>query len=154
MEVACLRWDDLDLGDAPTVHVRNPKRGPALTLPLASQAAQILRNLRPVADQIAPGSPWVFPAQSRSKHIEEPHEETVPGGIHDLRREWLSTAAEEGVPLLLAKVAIGHSIGSGDVTAGYMVALDVRGVVQKVADALERRATPVIGETALSMAAE
>ena len=73
----------------------------------------------------------------------EPNDATVSGSCHDLRREWLSTAAEEGVSLILAKAAIGHSLG-GDVTTGYMTGLDVRAVVQRVADAIERRAAPVV----------
>ena len=96
-----------------------------------------------VGEQVRAGSPFVFPSHGRAKHVVEPNDATVPNSCHDLRREWLSTAAELGISLILAKAAIGHSLGS-ETTQGYMVALDVRDVVQRVADAIERRATSVV----------
>jgi integrase len=142
MEVCRLKWSDVDF-EAETVLLRDRKRGPDIVLPLSKQAVAILRDVRPIAEQVRAGAPFCFPSHGRAKHIVEPNDSTIPNSCHDLRREFLSTAAELGISLILAKAAIGHSLG-GDTTQGYMVGLGVRDVIQQVADAIERRATPVV----------
>jgi integrase len=140
-EIACLRWEDVELsGDAPTMRINAPKRGPAYVVPLAKTAADVLRTLRPIAEQTRAGTPWCFPSYGRTKHLVEPSEATVPGSVHDLRREFISIGIELGIPLVLVKAAVGHAIGAGDVTLGYAVALDVRPVVERIAGELMRRA--------------
>jgi integrase len=138
MEVCKLRRDDIDF-DAETVLLRDRKRGPDIRLPLARQSVALLREACEVAEQVRPGSPFVFPSYGRQKHLTEPNDVSVPNTTHDCRREFLSVAAELGVSLSLAKCAVGHSLG-GDTTAGYLVSLEVRNVVQRVADEIERRA--------------
>jgi integrase len=102
MEVCRLRRTDLDL-DAGTVLLRDRKRGPDIVLPLARQSVAILREALVVAEQVRPGSPFVFPSHGRAKHLTEPNDSSVPNSCHDLRREWLSTAAELGISTVLAK---------------------------------------------------
>lgn len=64
MEAARLRWEDVDLSDR-SFFIRDPKNKNPIRLPLSDYLVKMLENRRSESE-------WVFPADSRSGHIEEP----------------------------------------------------------------------------------
>jgi hypothetical protein len=88
----------------------------------------------------------VFPANSRSGHIEEPRvtlrliEEATGIGVtaHDLRRTFVTIAESTDISPLALKALVNHSYGD-DVTAGYIVGSveRLREPAQRVADMLK-----------------
>ena len=73
--------------------------------------------------------PYVFPADSKSRHIEEPRFalnaiEKATGikvTIHDLRRTFITVAESCNISYSALKGLVNHSMGN-DVTAGYVIA--------------------------------
>lgn len=128
-----LRWEHIDLEKA-TLHRPRPKGGVdrAFTIPLATQAAEILRRRQEAAH-----GPWVFPTRDRKgrlTHIREPKESDLPSP-HRLRDTWATAAAECGVDAMATKILMNHSLGR-DVTEGYQKPGPeaTRAQAQKVAD--------------------
>ncbi len=93
-EASALTWDRIDLEDG-WFHLPNPKNGHAVTMPLSSQALDLLKA-RPRVD----GSPFVFPSWSVVGHIKDPREtmtrlSKIAGSHitpHDLRRTFTNVA--------------------------------------------------------------
>lgn len=143
-EVAGLSWDLVDL-EAGTWHISDPKNKQPVTLPLSSQAKEILEE-RPK------DNPFVFATnRSRSGHVEEPRYIVreigkhcgVNVSVHDLRRTFRAIAAECGVELWRCKLLLNHKL-NGDVTlASYTEKSDLRylsGDAQRIGDWIERQA--------------
>jgi integrase len=86
---------------------------------------------------------FVFPANRRTGHIEEPKfalaqvaaECGVRVSVHDLRRTFI-TVAESTVSMMELKALVNHAVGS-DVTARYVVIERLREPAQRVADRLK-----------------
>jgi len=108
-------WEDVNLD---TGLWRIPgevaKAGEVIVIPLVQQAVDILRRRL----QSSGGSPWVFPAQSKSGHLIDPNAHwrriLKRAGlqdlrIHDLRRSLGSWQAITGAPLLTIGKSLGHS---------------------------------------------
>ena len=137
-DAATLRWEHVDLERA-TLHRPRPKGGVdrAFTIPLPTQAVEILRRRRKVTH-----GDWVFPAHSRKgrSHIKEPKEDGLPS-MHRLRDTWATAAAECGVDALATKILLNHSLGR-DITEGYQKPGPeaTRTQAQKVADWLWNKA--------------
>lgn len=132
-DAASLRWEHVDLEKA-TLHRPRPKGGVdrAFTIPLATQAVEILRRRRETIH-----GPWVFPTRDRMGrliHLREPKESDLPSP-HRLRDTWATAAAECGVDALATKILLNHSLGR-DVTEGYQKPGPdaTRAQAQKVAD--------------------
>jgi integrase len=87
--VLAMRWTDVNLDDAVwRIPAADAKAGEAITVPLVPEALQVLKAR-------ASASPWVFPAESKTGHYEEPKRawgtlcrraELNDLRIHDLRR--------------------------------------------------------------------
>ena len=102
----------------------------------------LLQQRRAVGD-----AGWVFPANSRSGHIEEPRHylEQVAAAtgivvsVHDLRRTFVSVAESTEMSVFALKALVNHSL-NGDVTAGYVQhsVERLRVPAQRVADELRR----------------
>jgi integrase len=139
-EALALRWDECDL--AARV-IRLPagrtKAGRRLDLPMCDFVRDLLISRRALGEE----GPFVFPADSRSGHLEEPRAALGPvaeaTGIeisaHDLRRVYVTVAEATDISYLALKALVNHSVGN-DVTAGYarMTVERLRGPAQRVGD--------------------
>jgi integrase len=93
-EASALTWDRVNLEDA-WFHLPNPKNGHAVTMPLSSQALDLLK-----ARPRTPGSPFVFSSWGVAGHIKDPRDTMVKlSGVagskitpHDLRRTFTNIA--------------------------------------------------------------
>jgi hypothetical protein len=68
-----------------------------------------------------PGSPFVFPANTKARYLTEPKVELgIKFSIHSLRRFYISAAQATGIQLFDIKFLTNHSLPREDVTAGYI----------------------------------
>jgi integrase len=123
-EASGLRWDDIDF---PTHVVRIPsartKAGRKLDLPMSSFVRDLLVARRAIGHE----GKWVFPADSKSGHLEEPKfplglvakETGIAVSVHDLRRTFITIAEATDISPLALKALVNHAIGN-DVTSGYV----------------------------------
>lgn len=141
-EAAGLRWDEVDLTQRVIrLPAARTKAGRKLDLPMSSFVRDILIARRALGDD----GPFVFGANSRSGHIEEPRfplaqiaEATgVTVSCHDLRRVYITVAESADISPLALKALVNHALG-GDVTSGYvqMTVERLRGPAQRVCDEL------------------
>jgi integrase len=141
-EAAALRWEEVDLkARVIRLPAARAKAGRKLDLPMSDFVHDLLVARRSIGD-----GRWVFPANSRSRHIEEPKfplraiaEVTgITVSVHDLRRTFVTVAESTDMSVLALKALVNHSIGK-DVTAGYvqLTAERLRAPAQRVADQLK-----------------
>jgi integrase len=152
-EAASLRWSDVDFNER-VIHIppASTKSGQPLDLPMSDFVRDLLVARRGLGD-----GEFVFPANSASRHIEEPRHPLdlvyracgVYVSAHDLRRVFITTAESCDIQLLALKALVNHSLGRG-VTEGYvqMNAERLRSPAQKVADRMKELCgiTPVDGD--------
>jgi len=141
-ELAGLKWDDVDFkAGVIRLPAATTKSGRKLDLPMSDFVRDLL-----VARRALGNARFVFPANSKSKHIEEPKsalaEVAAASGVrvsvHGLRRTFISHAESCDISPITLKALVNHAIG-GDVTAGYVVMSTERLYegAQKVADRLK-----------------
>jgi integrase len=134
-----IRWTDVDF-ERKALFIPKPKSGRAFYLPLSNYLLELLQNRQQENAEFAPSSPWVFPAESASGHLEEPRLE-VPGvdwSPHDLRRTFVTVAEGLDISYYALKSLVNHSQPNNDVTAGY-ISMDVerlRAPMQAITDKL------------------
>ena len=119
---ASANWEHIDF-DEETMFIPEPKGGTkrAFTLPLSEFILTILSERKANNEGFFPGSPFVFPSQSRTGYISEPKERlSIPFTVHGLRHTYISAAQAISVPLYDIKLLTNHSLPKGDVTAGYI----------------------------------
>ena len=107
--------------------------------------SDVVRDLL-VARRALGDARFVFPANSKSGHIEEPRAALdlvaaatgIAVSVHDLRRTFISTAESVDISPIALKALVNHAIG-GDVTANYAILSveRVRAASQRVADRLK-----------------
>jgi integrase len=142
-ELAALRWDDVDLAvGLVRVPAARTKSGRKLDLPASTFVRDLLISRRNIGN--ARG--WVFPADSRSNHIEEPRaaldavaETTgIKVTVHGLRRTFISVAESCDISPIALKALVNHAVGN-DVTAGYVILSTerLREAAQKVCDRMK-----------------
>jgi integrase len=144
-EAARLTWADVDLV---TKVIRIPgsstKSGRKLDLPITESVLEIFKRREAEGRER-----FVFAADSRSGHIEEPRhpldiiaERTgIRISAHDLRRTYVTAASETpGVSELQIKMLVNHALPR-DVTAGYIVASveSLREPAERVACGIAKR---------------
>ncbi len=103
------------------LHVPKPKGGTAraFDLPLSKALQDLLAHRDAEADAIKRKTPWLFPSDSRTGHVQEVQQEELDGLTgHALRHCYGTLAVQAGVPLLELKYLLNHA--SGDVTMGYL----------------------------------
>jgi integrase len=141
-EAAALKWSEVDFAERiiklPAARTKGKRK---LDLPMSS----FVRDLLVARRALGVEGPFVFAADSRSGHIEEPkfplNQIALATGIrvsaHDLRRSYITVAESADISPLALKALVNHSLG-GDVTSGYvqMTAERLREPAQKVADRL------------------
>jgi integrase len=141
-EAAALRHSEVDLGlGVIRLPAARTKARREFDLPMTDVVRELL------AKRPRDASGWVFPADSRSGHIEEPRfalrlvrERTgIDVSAHDLRRTFVTVAESTDISPLALKALVNHSFG-GDVTAGYVIVTTerLRGPAQRVADKLKQ----------------
>ena len=114
-----LRWDEI--GETTlTIEADRMKAGVALTRPITAGMRAILDSQRGLHDE------WVFPARSGGGPAGDPRKSMALIGVgdispHDLRRTYISTAETVGVPTVVTKMLVGHSVA--DITESYARAL-------------------------------
>jgi integrase len=141
-EAAALRWEEVDFA-ARVIRLpaARAKAGRKLDLPMTDIVHDLLVARRALGD-----AKWVFPANSKSKHIEEPKfplkmvadATGIQVSVHDLRRTYITVAESTDMSVLALKALVNHSLGK-DVTEGYiqMTAERLRAPAQRVADRLK-----------------
>ncbi|MCH7554280.1 MAG: tyrosine-type recombinase/integrase [Chloroflexi bacterium] len=123
-EAATLRWDDIDLTER-MIHLpaEITKTAKKLDLPMSDY----LHDLFTARRAIGRDGPFVFPADSKSGHIEELRfalgavlEGTgIKVALHDLRRTFVTVAESCDIPVYALKGLVNHSMGK-DQTADYI----------------------------------
>ncbi len=138
-EAASLRWSDVDFA-AKTFSIggERTKSGKTLTLPMSDLVSGLLIVRRAIGK-----AEFVFPANSESKHIEDPQgafdEIEKATGIkvsaHDLRRTFLTIAESLDISPLAIKALVNHA-PPRDVTSGYVIMKveRLREPAQRIAD--------------------
>src|SRR5690606_19870670 len=102
----------------------NTKAGRKLDLPMTDVVYDLLVARRAMGRE----GPFVFPADSRSGHIEEPaypldlvaQATGIRVSAHDLRRTFVTAAESADISPLALSALVNHSLGR-DVTSGYVV---------------------------------
>lgn len=112
--VLSMRWQDVHLADALwIISAADAKGGEEMTIPLVPEAVEVLRRIK----NTGAASPWVFPAESKSGHYEEPKRawatllrraELSNLRIHDLRRTMGSWLVRTGANTAINAKALGH----------------------------------------------
>lgn len=122
-----LRWDDVDFEERMIrLEAGRTKNGTALDLPMSDFIYDLLQARRKAGND----GGWVFPANSKSGHLEEPRYALEAAcaatgiriTVHGLRRTFAAVAEESEITVLALKALINHSLGT-DVTARHYVQL-------------------------------
>jgi integrase len=143
-EAAGLRWSEVDFA---TRTIRLPssrtKAARKLDLPMTS----FIRDLLVARRALGNDDGWVFGADSRSGHLEEPKfaldqvakATGIKVSVHDLRRTLLTVAESADISPLALKMLVNHALG-GDVTSAYvqMTTERLREPAQRVCDQLKK----------------
>jgi integrase len=159
-EGAALTWDRVHLEELPedcSWHLDQRKRGEPITLPLASQAATLLRERRAAADKLAADtgserSPFVFPSWSKAGRIMDARStmemvSKLAGkhlSLHDLRRTFTNVAMREcRIEKFRTDMLTGHKPAQQDVTARNYLDLTNLGwlhtEIQQIGDWIEQQ---------------
>jgi len=142
-EAAALRWEEVDFADRLIrLKAGRTKAGRRLNLPMCD----LVRGLLVARRAMGNDGPFVFGADSRSGHIEEPKfplaqvakATGVVASAHDLRRTYITIAEATDISPLALKALVNHALG-GDVTSGYvqMTIERLREPAQRVCDRLK-----------------
>jgi integrase len=143
-EVAGLTWDRVDL-ESQTWHIPDPKNNQPVTLPLSSQALEILEGQDKEQH-------YVFTGRGRLGHVGKPvrvmHSisETVGDTLsaHDLRRTFRAIAGDLGIELWKTKLLMNHKLNQDVTLSNYTETSDLRYLAndaQRIGDWIERKAS-------------
>jgi len=146
--VLAMAWADISLGDALwRITAADAKAGEEISVPLVPEAVTLLQRLH---NEISGKSSWVFPADSKTGHYQEPKRAWATlrkrSGltdlrIHDLRRTMGSWLVRTGANTAINAKALGHK------------SMQAAAVYQRIADndpvreAMERATTAFLGGT-------
>lgn len=124
-EAASLRWSDVDLAaEVIRVSAFATKSRRRFDLPMSRLVRDLLAERRALGVE----SEYVFPGPGKRGHLEEPKRafaaisercgfEVNP---HALRSTFITVASDVPMPPVALKALVNHSLGSGDVTLGYV----------------------------------
>jgi integrase len=139
-EAAALRWSEIDFKNRVIrLPAARTKASRKLDLPMSSFVRDLLVARRTLGNDGA----YVFGADSRSGHIEEPKSHLrqvakstgIAVSAHDLRRTFVTVAESTDISPLALKALVNHALGN-DVTSGYvqMTIERLREPTQRVCD--------------------
>ena len=144
--VLAMRWADISLGDALwRIPAADAKAGQEMNIPLVPEAVTLLSRLK---NEAGSASPWVFPADSKTGHYQEPKRAWATlrrrSGltdlrIHDLRRTMGSWLVRTGASTAINMSALGHK--SMQAAAVYQRIADA----DPVREAMERATAAFLG---------
>lgn len=135
-----MAWTDLDLAGG-LWRIPETKNGDPQTVPLVPEAVAILQGRQQEQDP----SPFVFPAKSRSGHMDAPKKRWAAllarAGLsdlrlHDLRRSMGSWQAKTGASLLTIGKSLGHKSASATLIYARLDVDPVRQSMEKAAGAM------------------
>lgn len=134
-----LQWAQVDFKHR-TLHVPKPKGGKPFDIPLSDFLVELLKARKAENEEPYPGSPYAFPALSKTGYIVEPRIEVagVDWTPHDLRRTFITVAESLDISSYALKALVNHSQPNSDVTGGY-ISIDVerlRAPMQRITDHL------------------
>ena len=152
-EAAALSWEEIDFkARIIRLPATRAKAGRKLDLPTSDIVHDLLVARRAIGD-----ATWVFPANSKSGHIEEPrfplkivaNTSGIHVSVHDLRRTYITAAESTDMSVIALKALVNHSLGK-DVTEGYvqMNPERLREPAQRVCDRLKAMCGIVAPEVA------
>lgn len=159
-EAASLEWSRIDLdGPIPTATVLDTKNGDPLTIPLNAPAVELLRARLAYCRR----GRWVFPAKSKSGHIEEPKGAVAKvralSGLdvspHALRRTFVSVAESVDIGPYTIKRLVNHRAGD-DVTEAHYVDIELPRLLsasQRIVDTMLRHAVVTGGDNVVPLRA-
>lgn len=137
--VLAMRWADINLHEG-IWRVPDTKNGEPYQVALTAPATEILERR-----QQASTSGWVFPADSKSGHLEEPKKvwktvlekaELENLRMHDLRRTFGSFMAAQGASLQMIGKALGHKSQEATLIYARLNLDPVRQAVNAAANAM------------------
>ncbi len=124
-EAASLKWADVDLS-ARVIRIpaAKTKAKRKLDLPMSDFVHDLMVARRAIGRD---RNDYVFPANSKSGHIEEPRffldriakSRGVRISAHDLRRSFVTVAESTNISPIALRALVNHSLGK-DVTSGYV----------------------------------
>jgi integrase len=116
-ELARLRWDGIDCMKR-TLTIAKSKTGKNIVLPMSAAIAAELKRARD-AGRISDGrSPWVFPTESASGHLQHWYDPGVKWAGNCGRHSYRTICADLGIDPLSTRLLMGHS--TRDVSEGYI----------------------------------
>jgi len=140
-DVFCLRWDQVELDTALMHPVIHKKKKEVITLPLSDYLVMILKRRQQIRV-----NEYVFAGRNGEGRFDEPKRQIakvvkatgIQFSSHDLRRTFITAAANLDISIYAIKRLCTHSVGGvgGDVTEGYVI-MDVerlRAPMQKITD--------------------
>lgn len=134
-----IKWEHIDLRHK-ILHIPKPKSGRAFDLPLTDFLEVLLHQRHSENPEFFPGSPWVFPAKSRTGHISEPKVKlTIPWTVHGLRNTFITVAEQLNISPYSIKMLVNHSVPSRDVTGGY-----IKHEVERLRDPMQQITTRLL----------
>ena len=122
-EATALRWEDVDFsGRVIRLPAARTKNGSRLDLPMTDFVGDLLVARR----SLGRDGPFVFPGSGARGCLQEPkgffREIAAACGVtaspHDLRRTFITVAADVAISPMALKALVNHALG-GDVTEGY-----------------------------------
>ena len=148
--VLAMCWADISLGDALwRISAADMKAGEEMNIPLVPEAVALLTRLK---NEVGATSPWVFPAESKTGHYQEPKRAWATlrrrSGlanlrIHDLRRTMGSWLVRTGANTAINAKALGHKSMAAAAVYQRIADVDpVRDAMEKAAVALLEGARP------------
>ncbi|RLJ18637.1 integrase [bacterium endosymbiont of Escarpia laminata] len=136
-----LRWEHIDEADRSFMLPDTKNREP-LKLPLSDFVYELLMSRKAVVE----GSPFVFPGEGESGHLQEPRPQIkkviersgIDFTLHDLRRTFVTVADGLDISYSALKRLVNHKTGN-DVTEGYIISgvERLRSPMQRVTDFLK-----------------
>lgn len=131
--VAETQWKHINWEDQ-SIYIPNPKGGTKkeFYLPLSNFLIDLLKQRKAENEQIyGEKNPWIFPAESKSGHIEEPRSNLlnpdnpeelldIKWNPHSLRRTFTTVAESLNISPYTLKLLLNHQLPKSDVTAGYL----------------------------------
>ena len=134
-DLCTMRWADVS---EDRVRIPHPKMGRPFDLPITEPLREVLAELREHGRIMYSNSPWVFPSNARSRHLENPHDKALSEiSPHQCRRYYATTAAHVLNNPFMVAALLNHKVGG--VTAAYVQPdwEQRRGAAIKVANFIE-----------------